>query len=160
MKAVLELSNKAYRASGSSVGDLCLAYHLLPLLGVCCNCFVDGRPRHGPFFCCRSFKKLVMDQMFRLECRFYIPLIPCQAVSIQYSWADNQKCLFFISPKYLLLIVSGGFERKCVHYGILTQKCFYSELKHQFSLSEHLKTFYAVFYIFRGRFKCFVFVQP
>lgn len=67
---------------------------------------------------------------------------------------------FFISPKYLLLIVSGGFERKCVHYGILTQKCFYSELKHQFSLSEHLKTFYAVFYIFRGRFKCFVFVQP
>lgn len=98
--------------------------------------------------------------MFRLECRFYIPLIPCQAVSIQYSWADNQKCLFFISPKYLLLIVSGGFERKCVHYGILTQKCFYSELKHQFSLSEHLKTFYAVFYIFRGRFKCFVFVQP
>lgn len=101
-----------------------------------------------------------MDQMFRLECRFYIPLIPCQAVSIQYSWADNQKCLFFISPKYLLLIVSGGFERKCVHYGILTQKSFYSELKHQFSLSEHLKTFYAGFYIFRGRFKCFVFVQP
>lgn len=65
MKAVLELSNKACRASGScvvctkaSLGDLCLAYHLLPLLGVCFNCFVDGRPRHGPFFCCRSFKKL------------------------------------------------------------------------------------------------------
>lgn len=56
---------------------------------------------------------------------------------------------FFISPKYLLLIVSGGFEGKCVHYGILTQKSFYSELKHQFSLSEHLKTFYAVF-IFSG----------
>lgn len=90
-----------------------------------------------------------MDQMFRLECQFYIPLIPYQAVSIQYSWADNQKFLFFISPKYLLLIVSGGFEGKCVHYGILTQKSFYSELKHQFSLSEHLKTFYAVF-IFSG----------
>lgn len=51
MKAVLELSNKACRASGScvvctkaSLGDLCLAYHLLPLLGVCFNCFVDGGP--------------------------------------------------------------------------------------------------------------------
>lgn len=36
-----------------------------------------------------------------------------------------------------------------MHYGILTQKSFYSELKHQFSFSEHLKTFYAVF-IFSG----------
>lgn len=94
--------------------------------------------------------------MFRLECQFYIPLIPYQAVSIQYSWADNQKCLFFISPKYLLLIVSGGFEGKCVHYGILTQKSFYSSI-FLFRTSEN---FLCGFYIFRGRFKCFVFVQP
>lgn len=98
--------------------------------------------------------------MFRLECQFYIPLIPYQAVSIQYSWADNQKCLFFISPKYLVLIVSGGFEGKCVHYGILTQKMFLFRAKTSIFPFRTSENFLCGFYIFRGRFKCFVFVQP
>lgn len=90
-----------------------------------------------------------MDQMFRLECQFYIPLIPYQAVSIQYSWADNQKCLFFyqsqISSPYCKWRLWG---KMCALWDIDSEK-FYSELKHQFSFSEHLKTFYAVF-IFSG----------
>lgn len=99
--------------------------------------------------------------MFRLECQFYIPLIPYQAVSIQYSWADNQKCLFFISPKYLLLIVSGWrlWGKMCALWDIDSEKFLFRAKASIFPFRTS-ENFLCGFYIFRGRFKCFVFVQP
>lgn len=99
--------------------------------------------------------------MFRLECQFYIPLIPYQAVSIQYSWADNQKCLFFISPKYLLLIVSGArlWGKMCALWDIDSEKFLFRAKTSIFPFRTS-ENFLCGFYIFRVRFKCFVFVQP
>lgn len=101
-----------------------------------------------------------MDQMFRLECQFYIPLIPYQAVSIQYSWADNQKCLFFyqsqISSPYCKWRLWG---KMCALWDIDSEKFLFRAKTSIFPFRTS-ENFLCGFYIFRGRFKCFVFVQP
>lgn len=98
--------------------------------------------------------------MFRLECQFYIPLIPYQAVSIQYSWADNQKCLFFyqsqISSPYCKWRLWG---KMCALWDIDSEKFLFGAKASIFPFRTS-ENFLCGFYIFRGRFKCFVFVQP
>lgn len=91
-----------------------------------------------------------MDQMFRLECRFYIPLIPCQAVSIQYSWADNQKCLFFyqsqISPPYCKWRL---WEKMCALWDIDSEMFLFRAKTSIFSFRTS-ENFLCGFFIFSG----------
>lgn len=91
-----------------------------------------------------------MDQMFRLECRFYIPLIPCQAVSIQYSWADNQKCLFFyqsqISSPYCKWRL---WEKMCALWDIDSEKFLFRAKTSIFSFRTS-ENFLCGFFIFSG----------
>lgn len=84
--------------------------------------------------------------MFRLECQFYIPLIPYQAVSIQYSWADNY-C------KWRL------WGKMCALWDIDSEKFLFRAKTSIFPFRTS-ENFLCGFYIFRVRFKCFVFVQP
>lgn len=88
--------------------------------------------------------------MFRLECRFYIPLIPCQAVSIQYSWADNQKCLFFyqsqISPPYCKWRL---WEKMCALWDIDSEMFLFRAKTSIFSFRTS-ENFLCGFFIFSG----------